>query len=307
MTAISTFFSVAMLPLNLYIYTSLAYDEEDGIIEHLDWTALFVSLTVVMLAIGGGVFCSAKFDSPKFSKYANLGGNVAGIVLVLFSILSASGYFDSSTEDSETDTKDNRQGLWDRDAIFYVGVAAPCVLGLIAATLITTYVIKLELPERTSVAVECCYQNTGIATSVAISMFDGRDRDEALGVPVFYGIVEAFIIIIFLVGAWKKGWTKAPRDEFLFVVLFTSFEIDEEKLDAGDDTEQIDDGTKIEEVELPPPEWISGHVESNNQNKANSPKVRVFGLEGDAKNHKKRDRKPIERGESTGSTKAELV
>ena len=156
-------------------------------------------------------------------------------------------------------------------------------------------------------AVECCYQNTGIATSVAISMFDGRDRDEALGVPVFYGIVEAFIIIIFLVGAWKKGWTKAPRDEFLFVVLFTSFEIDEEKIDAEDDTEQIDDRTKVEQVELPPPEWISGHAESNNQSKANSPKVRVFGLEGDAKNHKKRDRKPIERGESTGSTKVELV
>lgn len=81
-----------------------------------------------------------------------------------------------------------------------------------------------------AVAVECCYQNTGIATSVAITMFQGDDLATAVGVPLFYGICEAAILAIYCLGAWKAGWTKAPKDENICVVIATSYEVQEATL-----------------------------------------------------------------------------
>ena len=76
-----------------------------------------------------------------------------------------------------------------------------------------------------AVAVECCYQNTGIATSVALSIFDGDDLAIAVGVPLFYGICEALLLAVYCILCWKMGWTKAPADENLCVVLAKSYEI----------------------------------------------------------------------------------
>ena len=45
-----------------------------------------------------------------------------------------------------------------------------------------------------TVAVECCYQNVGIATSLALTMFQGNDLNQAMGVPFFYGMVEAVFV-----------------------------------------------------------------------------------------------------------------
>jgi hypothetical protein len=81
-----------------------------------------------------------------------------------------------------------------------------------------------------AVAVECCYQNTGIATSVAITMFQGDDLATAVGVPLFYGICEAVILAIYCLVMWKAGWTKAPHDENICVVIATSYEVREATL-----------------------------------------------------------------------------
>lgn len=74
-------------------------------------------------------------------------------------------------------------------------------------------------------AVECCYQNTGIATSVALTMFDGDELAEAIGVPVYYGMVEAIILAIYCIIAWKAGWTKAPKNISFCKAVSTSYEI----------------------------------------------------------------------------------
>jgi len=34
------------------------------------------------------------------------------------------------------------------------------------------------------VAIETCYQNVGVATAVALSMFEGREQAKAVGVPL---------------------------------------------------------------------------------------------------------------------------
>ena len=74
-------------------------------------------------------------------------------------------------------------------------------------------------------AVECCYQNVGIATSLALTMFKGQDLNEAMGVPFFYGVCEAVMVGLYCVGCWKAGWSKAPSDAPFWKVLLTSYEV----------------------------------------------------------------------------------
>lgn len=75
----------------------------------------------------------------------------------------------------------------------------------------------------------CCLrqQTIGIAASIAITMFTGNDLATAIGVPLYYGVCEAVLLAIFCLGAWKAGWTKAPKDENVCVVLATSYEVQE--------------------------------------------------------------------------------
>ena len=76
-----------------------------------------------------------------------------------------------------------------------------------------------------AVSIETCYQS--IATSLVISMFSGKDRTKAMSVPLFYGLTEAIVIWSFCIFAWRKGWTKASRDESLCNVLANSYEVEE--------------------------------------------------------------------------------
>lgn len=127
-------------------------------------------------------------------------------------------------------SSDEDAQLWERPLNFYLGVASPCFLGLVVANLLTSS-LQLKKPERVTVSVECCYQNVGIATSVALTMFNGDDLSEALGVPVFYGFVEAFILGLYCILAWKFGWTKAPIDASFWTIISTSYEVDQAEKD----------------------------------------------------------------------------
>lgn len=229
MTTISTLLSVIMLPLNLMIYTNLAFDAD--VVESLDWVSLFIALTIVILAIGLGMLCSAKIKWPRFHSLANMLGNLAGISLVIFS-------FAMTSSDAEAD-------LAGREWEFYVGVAAPCVLGLAIANLMTSC-FKLLKPERVTVSVECCYQNVGIATSVALTMFRGDDLAQALGVPIYYGIVEAGVLGVYCICAWKAGWTKAPKNENCCKVIYTSYETPEKGSVAPTSDTEVSESSKAE-------------------------------------------------------------
>ena len=234
MTAISTLLSTIMLPLNLLVYTSFSYEAD--VVSSLDWMSLFIALGVVIGAIGLGLMASAKVHSHKFNRMANMCGNVSGIALVVFSAtLSNSG-----GEDLEGEAAPK---IWNHDWIFYVGVALPCVLGLVMSNVLTSF-CKLRKPERVTVSVECCYQNVGIATSVALTMFEGADRSEAMAVPLYYGIVEAAVVGLYCVIAWKIGWTKAPASAKLWEVLFRSYEvIDAEHQELQEVEITLSDGT----------------------------------------------------------------
>ena len=239
MTAISTLLSTIMLPLNLLVYTSFSYEAD--VVSSLDWMSLFIALGVVIGAIGLGLMASAKVHSHRFNRMANMLGNISGIALVVFSAtLSNAG-----GEDLEGEAAPK---IWNHDWIFYVGVALPCVLGLIMSNILTSF-CRLRKPERVTVSVECCYQNVGIATSVALTMFEGADRSEAMAVPLYYGIVEAAVVGLYCVVAWKIGWTKAPAGAKLWEVLFRSYEvIDAEHQELQEVEITLSDGT-IDDVE----------------------------------------------------------
>lgn len=214
MTAISTLLAIIMLPLNLAIYTPMIFNGDDdaqlNVYETIDFGSLMTSIFVVFGAIGSGVLASIKVDNHNFHIWANRLGSFAGISLVILSGIA------SSTIDGAE--------IWTRDAKFFFGVAMPCLIALLISNLLTTY-FNLKKPERVTSSIECCYQNCGIATSVALSMFQGDNLAEAMGVPFVYGIVELVIISMYCVGAWKAGWTKAPPTDPLWKVVTENYEV----------------------------------------------------------------------------------
>mmetsp|Transcript_18364 Transcript_18364/g.39708 ORF Transcript_18364/g.39708 Transcript_18364/m.39708 type:complete len:515 (-) Transcript_18364:16-1560(-) len=222
MTAISTMISTIMLPANLLLYVNAAFgfgSEGEGggsVLEKIDWASLFVSLAIVILAIALGLCASFKISSHRFNRFANRMGSLSGILLIIFSVVvtSISGK--------------NEAQIWGQPWSFYVGVTAPCLVGLFIATCFGA-IARLKHPEVITVGVECCYQNVGIATSAAVAMFDDPvDKAQALCVPLFYGLMEAIVLGIYCIIAWKLGWTKAPRDEKFCVMIVTTYEVDDD-------------------------------------------------------------------------------
>ncbi|KAL7541231.1 hypothetical protein ACHAXR_011249 [Thalassiosira sp. AJA248-18] len=224
MTAISTIMSVVLMPLNLLMYCKYAYHAD--VVASLDFNSLFIALTVVISAIGLGIAASAKVKSTRFNNLANKVGNYAGVSLVAFSA------FMSNTA-GETQ-------IWEHPWQFYVGVMLPCVLGILVSNVLTTF-LSLNKPERVTLSVECCYQNVGIATSVALTMFKGDALGEAMAVPLYYGIVEAVLLGIYCTFAWKAGWTKAPKNVSFFTMVGTSYEVLSKDSQAIEDAKQKKD------------------------------------------------------------------
>ena len=233
MTGISTLLSVVMLPLNLVIYTTGTYSND--VVKALDWFALFLSLIVVLGGITSGVLTSAWYNSTRFNLMANKLGNMAGVLLVIFSaVVSSTG---------------QEASVWSQSAVFYIGCAFPALVGVVLATMMATK-LGLDKPERVSVAVEGCYQNTGIATSVAASMFTGPELATAIGVPLYYGLVEAFILACFCLVCWKSGWTKAPPDENFFRMIATSYEVEHARLESPNAIEVVHNSNPKDDCDI---------------------------------------------------------
>lgn len=220
MTAFSTVLSIALLPANLFFYSWLVYGvQQGGVLKALDLKAIFISLAIVISAILLGLYSSYKL--PQYHSIAHRVGSISGICLILVSIFLSSG------EDSAN--------FWSQPWYFYAAVAVPCLFGLLFANFFS-HLLRLRRPEQVTIAIECCYQNVGIATSVAVNMFDDPQvRATALAVPLVYGFLEAFIVGIYCIGAWKMGWTKAPRNEKLCVVITQSYQSEFEDTHRDDD------------------------------------------------------------------------
>merc|ERR1712228_328853 len=87
MTTISTTLSIGFLPMNLYAYSLAAYGHSSEAVRKIDYLSLFISIVVVIGAVVLGLLCSSRMKNDKFRKFANMGGNIAGICLIIFSAL----------------------------------------------------------------------------------------------------------------------------------------------------------------------------------------------------------------------------
>ena len=225
MTAVSTVASTVLMPLNLYFYYHWAYpanqaqnnnneNNDDLFVEDtanlLRWSSVFGALGVVLLAIGLGLLASATFREANFNLRMNQLGNFAGLALIVVSAILSN--------------MEQEARLWNREWEFYFGVPLPCVMALGLANLVTT-ALQLDKPERVTVSIECGYQNVGIATSLALTMLDGEEQARALAVPFYYGMVEAMVLLLYCLVAWKAGWTKSPKSVPIWQMLLTSYEV----------------------------------------------------------------------------------
>lgn len=176
MTTLSTILSIFFLPFNLFIYTHAAYGESEDdlkgeIQKSIDWNDLVLTLVLVIVAIMTGLITS-MYSSHRFHYIANVFGTVSGLALILFTFILSTFAGDDSGSTL----------LWAQEWTFYVGTSFPCVLGLVIANMLT-FTVKLYSAERVTIGVESCYQNTGIATSAAVSMFsDSSERAQAINV-----------------------------------------------------------------------------------------------------------------------------
>jgi len=236
MTAISTIFSIAFLPANLIFYTWLAYglDQDENILKSINFFKIFVSISTVIAAIVSGLYTSYRTNSKVLRKWANRLGSISGILLIMFSAVFG------STQDQETRP-------WSQPWAFYVATVTPCLIGLLLSNIIASRVVRLKKPEVVTLSVECCYQNVGIATSAAVSIFHTpAEISQALAVPLLYGLVEAVVLGLYCAIAWKLGWTKAPKDESFCTMLLTTYEVDED--DTAEESEDDIDGRNVNRV-----------------------------------------------------------
>ena len=225
MTAISTILSIAFLPLNLLIYTKLCYNAD--VLDNLDWNSLFISLAIVISAITTGLFCSHTYHSRKFNQIANTIGNISGLALIIMSATMA-----NTGGEAGDDTK-----IWNHHWTFYIGTLLPCLGALFISTFFA-YMVGLLKPECVTVGIEACYQNVGIATSLALTMFEGDEIREAMGIPFFYGVLEGVLVGIYCLISWKANWTKAPADAPIWQVVLLSYEVIEAS--SKDDINEIE-------------------------------------------------------------------
>lgn len=217
MTACSTLVSAFFLPLNLLLYTSIAY----GSTPELEIPKLLLNVALAVIAIFFGTVLSYLF--PHQRKLMNIVGNVAGLCLIVFGALV------SSRDDP----------IWDKEAKFYPAVAMPCVLGLICSFALSFFNPWLEKPAAVAITVETVYQNTGLALSIVLATFDEDVRGTAAGVPIYYAVVQLFVLPVFLVTCWKLGFTYAPPNTRIHKVLFLNWQPSTEVTSAtpGDEDE----------------------------------------------------------------------
>jgi len=218
MTSASTLACILFLPLNVAMYAALL---TPGMHVEIAWAQLFLSVVVVMVAVLCGSLASHTFaqlhrrsampfglSAQAMRQGMNSLGSAAGVALMVFG-----GASNATSSDP----------LWENDTDWFACVAAPCVLGLVSSILIA-FRLDLASPSCVAVAIECVYQNTGLALTIALSAVPADKVGMASGVPIFYGLVEIVCVPLFALVAWRLGWTYAPTTDNLCKVLALSYQ-----------------------------------------------------------------------------------
>mmetsp|Transcript_76316 Transcript_76316/g.196498 ORF Transcript_76316/g.196498 Transcript_76316/m.196498 type:complete len:428 (-) Transcript_76316:204-1487(-) len=214
MTAVSTLFCSAMLPVNLIVYVHLLFGE----VVDIPWRSLMESLAVVLTAITTGIFVSTL--CPKMKHVMSFLGNVSGISMILLTA------YMSLKRRQENGVMEGTPP-WAKEWWFYGVIAAPFAASLFASLLVSSFsCLHLTRPERMAITIEASYQNVGIASAVALSAYCGspQEMSDAVAVPLLYGGLEALCLALFCLIAWKCGWSYAPANSYLCEVIARNYQ-----------------------------------------------------------------------------------
>ena len=190
------------LPLNLLLYITTLYGRTVAV----DMPGLMIACAVVVAA----VVCGYRLSDarPAWRQRVAVVGQTAGVCLMAFGALA-----NGSSHDP----------VWENPPRWFCAVCLPVFAGL-AGALLAARAIDLPHPQAVAVAIECCYQNTGLALTIALSAMSPADVGEASGVPLVYGLFEMIAIPVFALTAWRLGWTYAPRDENVCKVIVGNYQ-----------------------------------------------------------------------------------
>jgi len=198
MTGASTLVGVVMLPVNLILYCTLLYGESTFTGEH--FIAVLISLTVIIVALFIGLGVSWMMDSERARDRFVTVANLVGCSLFALSIFVSE--------------HKSRTPAWKKPLSLHIAIASPIVLAILMTLVVTSIpAFNLSKPERVSVVIEACYQNPGLATSIVIAMFSGRDAGDAVAVPLLYGMYEAVLLGLVCLASHYAGWTLVSPSE----------------------------------------------------------------------------------------------
>jgi predicted Na+-dependent transporter len=241
-------------------------DVNKNVLQSLDFGAIFISLSIVMSAILSGLVAGYVWDNETFHSRINHFGSCCGLFLILISIFLSSGADGADVNIWSlpwafyvgtafpcvlgmilANIGSRMLGLTKPECVAISIEVGGIIIYRISSSvsfasfpkpqrsvhsffshlpLFVETVFVIIVVVRRFVSFQCCYQNTAIGTSVAVTMFSNpNDRAEAISVPLFYGVCEALLIGVYCVWAWKMGWTKAPPDENICVIMYKSYEV----------------------------------------------------------------------------------
>ena len=141
-------------------------------------------------------------------------------------------------------------------------------------------------------------------------MFQGDDLAEAMGVPLFYGIVEAILLGVYCVMSWKLDWTKAPASDPFFQIISMSYEVfsAEEENDSKNHEFHIKSPRQNEGGDC---QYIHHHLEEKNdsERKKDGTRINTNSTENTNSENEKRRRtffRPLKR-DKKGEALIEVV
>jgi len=217
-TTASTLVSCGMLPLNLYLYVGRLSGRSVAI----DWAQVTISVVVVVSAVATGLSCAVVW--PSWRAVANKAGSAAGVALMVFSAFASTTSHDP---------------IWTKPFTWFLACSLPCLAGLCLSFTLSR-LLRLPPPEATTVAIECVYQNTAMALSIALSAFPQSDAGMAASVTLVYGLAEICFIACFALCAWQLGQTYAPRTDGFCTVLLGNYQPQDTPPDSTANTEAAD-------------------------------------------------------------------
>jgi predicted Na+-dependent transporter len=209
MTAASSLVSCGMLPLNIYIFTSvLPLDFADDLAttaapllrQVKDVEVDYVGVIISALTVVAGTFIGVAIQRQS-QKAAQIFAKVGSVAAVTLLVMAFVGNGNSETP------------VWEAPAKFWIAAGLHHVGGYFLSFILASGV-GLPKPSRVSIAVECSIQNQILALSILNLSFPGEANKATRGltaiVPIAYSLIGSAGNVVYAFIHWRLGNLNLP-------------------------------------------------------------------------------------------------